>query len=278
MLRKFHMATATSHSAWQPLTPGGVASFAGATFTRLWLVQLIVSLLVASSVTWLLKTGWFPVIAEAIDALPDQAAIRNQRLEWPARPTAPLAENSFLSIRVDLEDAFPSGRSADVQLLLGNTGLKTRSLLGFVAVPYPAGWTVSLGRSDARAWWDAWRLFLLIGAGLATIAALFLSWTALAFLYWLPARLVAFYLDRNQTAWGCWRLAGASLLPGAVIMSGAILLYSSRRLELVGVLLTWPLHILVGWVYVVYAPTRLPRLVGRTPPRGNPFRSAKSRT
>ncbi len=270
------METATLPRAWQPLTFGGVASFASATFTRLWMVQLIVSFLVAGSAVWLLETGWFPVIGRAIGALPDQAAIRNRQLEWPAPASASLAEDSFLSIRVDLEGAFPNGQSADVQLVLGKTELKMQSLLGFVAAPYPAGWTVSLHHADARAWWGAWRSFLLIGAGLVVVLALFLSWFALACLYCLPARLIAFYLDRTVTWRGCWRLAGAAVLPGAIVMAGAILLYAVHRLDLVGLLFAWLLHVLIGWVYVAYSPTRLLRLVAPATPRGNPFRTGKS--
>jgi hypothetical protein len=270
------MTTAASCPAWQPLTFGGVASFASATFTRLWIVQFLVSLLVAGSVAWLLKTGWFPVVSKAIDALPEEAVIHHRRLVWSDSPSAPLSENSFLSIRVNPEASASSNPGGDVQVVLGNTGLRIASLLGFVEVPYPTGWTMSLNRADARAWWEARRTFLLIGAGLTTVLALFLSWTILAFLYWLPAWLIAFYLDRVVTGWGCWRLAGAAVLPGAFIMSGAILLYSSRRLDPVGVLFAWLLHILIGWVYLAYAPTRLPRLKGPTR-RGNPFRSNKTK-
>jgi len=271
------MTTGPSFPAWQPLTLGGVASFATAGMARLWFVQFVVSALVAGSVIWTLRTGWFPVIAKAIDALPDQAAIQNRRLIWPDRQGASLGENAFLSIRVSLDQPAPGDPGADVQVVLGGLELRIISLLGFVDVPYPAGWNVSLNRADARAWWEARRGLLLLGAGLLSILALFLSWTMLAFLYCAPVRLIAFQLDRSTSIWACWRLAGAAVLPGAVVMAGAILLYSTRRLDLVGVLFAWLLHIAIGWVYVIAAPTRLARMRESTR-RRNPFRADRPQT
>jgi hypothetical protein len=62
-------------------------------------------------------------------------------------------------------------------------------------------------------------------------------------------------------------------MPGALLMSGAILLYSFNRLNLVGLLFAWLLHIVVGWIYVGIAPSRLPRLTAGPHPRDNPFGS-----
>jgi hypothetical protein len=89
--------------------------------------------------------------ARAQLAPPGQGVIRNRRLSWPDSSTAPLAGNSFLSIRVDPEPSFPGHPGADVQLILASTELKIVSLLGVLEIPYPAGWIVSLNRADARA-------------------------------------------------------------------------------------------------------------------------------
>src|SRR2546426_1163441 len=110
------MESATPAPAWQPLTFGGVASFARASLSRLLVVQLIVALLVALSVACAALSGWFPVIETALSELPPNGRIEQGRLEWTKASPARLAEGSFLSILVDVEESNPTGQSADVQL------------------------------------------------------------------------------------------------------------------------------------------------------------------
>src|SRR5213594_3604607 len=62
--------------AWQPLTPRGVATFAGASFKRLFLVQFICALLLVGAVVWLFQQAWLPTITEAVRKLPAEGEIR----------------------------------------------------------------------------------------------------------------------------------------------------------------------------------------------------------
>jgi hypothetical protein len=114
---------------------------------------------------------------------------------------------------------------------------------------------------------------LLLGVGVGTMVGLLLVWFALACLYAVPVRLLAFYLDRNAGWRSSWQLACATLLPGAVVMACAVALYTLRRLDLVGLLFAWLLHVVMAWVYLIYAPTRLDRLGTVTARSPNPFRS-----
>ena len=66
------MGTPASSPPWQPITFGGVASFARASFGRLFIVQFIVALLVAGSVICFLVAAWFPVAQKAIARLPEK--------------------------------------------------------------------------------------------------------------------------------------------------------------------------------------------------------------
>jgi hypothetical protein len=70
---------------------------------------------------------------------------------------------------------------------------------------------------------------------------------------------------------GCWRLAAAALLPGSILLAGATMLYSLHRLNLVGLMLGWGVHVAVGWVYCAAASLRLPRRTEAPGRRGNPF-------
>lgn len=269
------MEPSASPSAWQPITFGGVAAFERAALGRLILVQFLVASLVAGSVVWFVWLAWFPRVEEAIGRLPEKGAIRGAQLEWNAGSPAWLAEGSFLSILVDTDGASPVGQSADVQLEFKRDRLRIGSLFGHLSIRYPAGWIVGLNRAEAGPWWGAWRPFLLAGSGLAALCVTWASWVALATAYWIPVRVITFYSDRAATLAGCWRLAGAALLPGAFLMSGAIVLYGMHRLNLVGLLFAWLLHVVMGWVYAGIAPLRLPRLGGTVPRRGNPFGKAR---
>jgi len=93
----------------------------------------------------------------------------------------------------------------------------------------------------------------------------------------VPLRLIAFYSDRKVNWSGCWRIAVAAQWPGALLMSGAIFLYGLNRLNFVGFLFAWLLHLVVGWIYIGITPTRLPRLAGAPRRRGNPFGEKKGK-
>jgi len=151
-------------------------------------------------------------------------------------------------------------------------------LFGHLAVPYPEGWIISLNRTEAGPWWGAWRPFILIGTGVVVAAGLWLSWVVLATIFMAPVRLIAFYADREMTIGAAWRVAGAAMMPGALLMSGAVVLYSLHRLNLIGLLFAWLLHLVLGWIYVGIAPTRLPRLSPALPRRRNPFGTGQKKT
>ena len=253
------------------MTFGGVAAFAPAPGRRLSWVQLLCAILTAFSVLWCLRLTWDPVVRAALTELPERAEIRGGRLEWGGPTPARLGANAALCLSVDVTEAEPADQTADVQLELGRDALKFHSLLGYVAVPYPRGWVIALARADAQPWWGAWRPAFFAGVAAAVVAGLFVSWWLLAALYAVPVRLVAFYLDRQVTLGGCRRLAGAALLPGALVMSGAFLLYGLQQLNFIGLLLAWPLHLVIGWIYTAGATFRLPRLTTQLVNPANPF-------
>ena len=271
------MKTAASLPPWQPITFGGVAAFSRASFGRLLLVQFIVAALVAASVLCFLVSTWFPAVHKAIGRLPDRGAIHRGQLEWNSPSPVWLSEGTFLSIIVDVAGGSRSGQSADLQLELERNGFKICSLFGCLAVPYPKNWTIAMSRAEVEPWWGAWRPFLLIGAVVGVVICLLAGWLGLAALYSLPLRLIAFYSDRRATWGACWRLAGAAQLPGALLMSCATFLYGFNRINLVGLLFAWLLHVVIGWIYIGIAPARLPRLAGVPRRGGNPFGGERKR-
>lgn len=257
--------------AWQPLTFRGVAAFAAARNGRLWLVQLGVAVLVAASVLFFLSRAWWPTITSAIHTLPDQGFIRGSQLAWAGDDPVILAESPWLAFVVDTENTREPGQIADVQVELGADEMRCRALLGVFALPYPDDWEIAVNRPELEPWWGAWQPMLLAGVALLVVAGLLVQWFVLACLYAPVVWLVAFFADR-AAGWGvCWRLAGAALMPGALLMGCAIVLYGAGQLTLIHVGFTLALHLVVGWAYLIGAPLCLPREQAAVPAPTNPF-------
>jgi hypothetical protein len=246
--------------AWQPLTMRGVAAFAQASLGRLLLVQFIVALLAAGTVVWFLHTYWFPTVGEAIRGLPPQGEIRSAILEWTGPSPARLAEGRFLAIAVDLDHTGEARSPAHVQVEFGRRDFKVYSLLGDFQSAYPHIRAVAFNRTELWPWWGAWApAILVIVAGLVAVG-LMVSWACLATVYCLPARLIGFFANRDCSLGGSWRLAGAALMPGALLMCAAVCMYGWGALDLLRLAVTGGVHLVVGWVYLFVSPLCLPRL------------------
>lgn len=257
--------------AWQPLTPRGVAAFAYATSGRLLAVEFVVALLAAAVVLWFLHIAWFPTIGRAISHLPSAGEIRSARLEWQGDSPASLAENRFLALTVDLNHEGKARSPAHVQIEFGQTNYMVLSLLGFVQGGYPQRWVVPFNRQALVPWWGAWSPALLgIAAGLV-VTALMLIWAVLAAVYVLPVWLLGFFANRDLSLRGSWCLAGAALMPGALLASAAIFMYGSAAFGLVELAVAGAVHLVVGWVYLIVSPLCLPLhpVVANT--KANPF-------
>ncbi len=255
---------------WQPLTFGGVAAFSRAPVARLLVVQTAVAVWVAASVVFCLGTTWFPVMTKAIENLTQFGELRHGQLAWPTKEAVLLGENRFLGLVMDLEESGQTGQVADLQFEFGRTRIKLVSLLGYTSFPYDLGWVIELNRPVLNPWWGAWRPAIGFGAGLGTLAFLFTSWLALATLGCLPVRVLAWLAGRETTLGGSWRVAAAAWLPGSLWLGGAVLLYSAEQLSLVGLGLALGFYLLLGLVYGLVAPFRLPAKVP-PPADANPF-------
>lgn len=257
--------------AWEPLTPPGVAAFAGASWGRLWLVQLLVALLAATTVVWFLKTASFPVVGAAIRELPAQGEIRDGKLNSPSTAPQLLAENRFLAFVVDLEHAGQVRSPAQVQVEFGRHDLYLLSLLGYSRIEYPADRSFVFNRLDLEPKWGAWQPPLLWLAFGATVAVLMLNWALLTLVYFLPVWLVGFFANRNLSLSASGKLAGAALMPGALLLTAAIFFYGLGALDLVQLAAAFAAHLLSGWIYLFAAPLFAPRLELATAPQKNPF-------
>lgn len=257
--------------AWQPLTARGVAAFAQARLGRLLIVQFIVALLLAAAVIWFLHRAWFPVIQAAIEKLPAQGQIRGGRLQWGGHWPESLAEGRCLAVVVDLKHQGGVRSPAHVQVELGEDDFRVISLLGFVAIPYPKGWIVAVNRAELNPWWGAWAPPILAMVAGAVVAGLMLSWAALATLYFGPAWLIGFFANRHMNLRESWRLAGAALMPGALLLAAAVVCYGLAVLDLVGFMAAAAANLVIGWGYLLAAALRAPPHPEAAAAKANPF-------
>jgi hypothetical protein len=247
-------------TAWQPLTFGGVAAFATASWKRLLVVQIIVALLVATSTVWFLQTAWFPTISLAAKKLPDKGEVRDGKLDWPGENPSLLGEGRFLAFVVDVNHSGQIHSTAHVQVELGQATIRFRSLFGMMEFPYPKNWIIGLNRGEAEPWWGAWKppiLWITFG-GVAL--ALPIMWSALATLFAGAVWLIAFYANRRLRIGGAWKMAGASLMPGAVVMIASIFAYGFGVLDLLQFIFAGVVHFVVDMVFLIASPFFLPRL------------------
>lgn len=238
-------------------------------------VQVFFGLVAAASVIWFLDANWFPVINKAIHQLPGQGMCRRGRLEWYAATPMRLAEGRFLALAVDLRHEGLARTPSDLYLELGETDVQIFSLLGFVRFQYPVGWVVAVNQPDTGPWWGAWSAPLLVISGMAVVGMLMVMWSVLATIYFLPVSLAGFFMDRDLSLGGAWRLSGAALMVGALFLTASIVLYGLGVLDIVLLGIAVGCHILVGWFYLVAGLLAVPLHPAAAAARGNPFNSPK---
>ncbi len=263
--------------AWQPLTFRGVAAFAHAPLRRLLLVQFLIALLVALVVAWFLYDAYFPPINKAIAQLPAASQIRGGELDWRGESPVLLAENKFLALSVDLDQAAKLRSVAHLHLEFGRTNLWAHSLFGYAEIDYPSGWIIAANREELQPVWGAWRPVVLVGAMAVVIAGLFAGWIFLATLYTAPVWLWGYFLNRDLSWRGSWRLSGAALMPGALLLMGAIFFYSFGVMDLVQMVFVYGAHLALGWVYLFVSLFFLPPISAAAKAVRNPFTPNKKK-
>jgi hypothetical protein len=258
-------------TAWQPLTPRGVAAFARAPLMRLLLVQFIFALVAAIAVVWFLRTSWFPTIREAIENLPAQGEMKSGKLEWTADSPHLLGEGHFLAFVVDTNHTGLLRSPAQIQVEFGRDDIYFYSLAGYKEWLYPPDWNFGVNRSELKPKWGAWEPPILWLAFAGTMAWCLASWWVLATVYFLPIWLGGFFGNRDLKIFQSWRLAGAALMPGALVMIATIVAYGFGVLDLVQLAAAVVAHVLVGWVYAFWGAWVTPKVSVAAGPAKNPF-------
>ncbi len=255
--------------AWEPITPRGVAAFARASFERLFVVQAIVALLATAAVTWVLSNGVFPTIDQAVNQLPDSGEIHGGTLDWRDDSPVLLGEGRILAISVDLNHGGALRSPADFQFEFGTDSVRIFCLFGETELAYPPDYVIAANQRDARPIWGAWKPDILGLAAVGTFFGLLLIWAVLATIYFLPVWLICLFSNRDLNFRASWKLAGAALMPGALLTSLSLTLYNLGGFDLVQLCFAFGLHLVIGWLYLFLSPLFLRRALPAE--KKNPF-------
>jgi len=258
-------------AAWQPLTPKGVAAFARAPLRRLLIMQFILALAAAVALVWFIRSAWFPTVRAAIHQLPEQGEMESGKLNWSGDSPTLLAEGHFLAFVVDTNHTGTLRSPAQVQVEFGRDDIYFYSLAGYREWPYPPDWNFGFNRHKLQPWWGAWEPPVQWLAFTGMFFWCLASWTILATVYFLPVWLGGFFANRHLTLSQSWKLAGAALMPGALLMILAILAYGFDLLDMVQLSAVVGAHLVAGWVYLILGVWASPRISRDT--AQNPFAS-----
>ena len=261
--------------AWQPLTPGGIALFAGAKLGRLLVVQFVFALLASAVIMRVFYGTWVPVINRAVHELPMQGEIRRGQLQMPGVAPEILAENRFLGLAIDPGHRGNARSAAHVHVELGQKDLGIYSLSGYVLLPYPTGYRIALNHDETIPAWGAWRPAAIAAVGAAALVWMFFSWAALQTLYFVPVWVGGFLANRALSLAGSWKLCGAALMPGAVLFTLSLAIYGLGWLDLIRLGAAAAIHLALGWIYLPFAVAKLPRAAEKDLPKDNPFSTKK---
>jgi hypothetical protein len=269
------MVRESTRQARQPFTLSGVARYAHAPALRFWAMGLLFAFLCGAVIGWSAARCWFPVIDEAVMALPITGKIEGGSFVWPEKSSRLLAANPFLSLAIHLDDT-PHADTAptDFSFEFGSRNLAVRSLFGSMYLPYPTAWTIELNRTSVLPFWGAWKAPIGFGIAVASALLLLSSWAFLALPYSAVALFVASIFKRDVDWKSSWKLAVAAQWPGSILMLFGLLLYSTGQISLLFVCVILAAHFIPTLIYVLFSPLFLERKA--SPTGRNPFRSEKN--
>lgn len=262
--------------AWNPLTPGGVASFANAPLAQLLATQGTFAFVLWLTLMFYISSSWVPAIDDTIERLPAGSRVAEGKLKIAGSSPNYFTDNRLVGIMWAYGDAPGSGADIDVRLHPGEISIS--SLFGYLSLPYPSMVDQTLDRDSLAPRWGAWRpaIIPLVAGGLTL--GVWGSWALLGAVYAWPIRVAVFFRDKLTSRLGCWKLCSAALMPGALLLTAAILFYTLGKIPVAGLAIAFCVHFVLGWSYVLCGAVALPLLPEAKQLKGNPFTHKHGRT
>lgn len=249
-----------------PTTFRGIADLARTGGWRFALWHAVSALAVALLLTWSIHLTWGTALSWAAAELPESGRIQRGLMDGIPPSPRVLSASKFLGIVLDPPGLRNSGISSDILLSVEDRGIAIQSVLGWMWVPYPNDFSAPLDRLGVSGLVAAWTTPALLAAtGLFTILLL-VTWMLLGAVYAPAVALLARALRRQARFGVAWRLSTLALIAPGLLLGSAVVLYANHQLSVVGLVLAWPTHLAVGWLFIAGAIFRLPPAL---PP--NPF-------
>lgn len=248
-----------SEIAFLPFTFGGIAHFGYARKAFLFTVELVIALLCSLSILWFVCDAYFPIVGQAIDSLPEEeVSITNNRLVWDERDGV-LAQSSKLAISINAYGGPKKLTDSDLTLELAMRSFKLHCINGYYTeLPYQID-RFPLNRQRVTSWWKAWMGPLIFWIIFISFCSLVFVWQILSFLYMFGVKIIA-WAARRQVEWtGAYMLSGASLMPGALLMTAGIFCYSIGCISLDGLGIVAAAHIGLAWIFLLISSLLLPK-------------------
>ncbi|MSU31407.1 MAG: hypothetical protein EXS25_01865 [Pedosphaera sp.] len=268
-----------SLGAWFPFTGSGVARFANAPIWRTLCVLALFASFTASSLVQALQTVAWPVLLRAAKSFPESSvSLSAGQLNWGSDTSQLLADSPQFGIAFLGTNAPPIGRTADLQIELTPNDLRFAGIAGSVRFPWPSTLKLSTTRRETVAACEAWYSPLLVMLWFATafLGAVIgiISAVLIAPLVWLLTTL----LRRQISLGGSWKLGIAATPVGHLTLSTALLTYSLRFLSWPALLVAIACHIVLVWVWTLWAVFHcpIPQKNTEKQPLTNPFQPSTS--
>lgn len=259
--------------AWNPFTPGGVASYAIAPLGNLLSTQFVAAFLLWITAMFYLSQSWVPAIDSMIGQIPIGTRIQNGRLFIPSHEPIIFSDNRLVGIVWAKEDA--PGPTSDIEVRLMPNEFRVATMIGYLPLPYPHHEDQTVDKDALSPRWGAWRPAIIpLVAGLFTLF-IWGAWAALAAIYAWPIRVAIFFRDKLTSPLGSWKLCSAALMPGAFLLTAALLFYTLGRIPVAGLIIAFAAHFVLGWVFVFFGAVALPLIPEAEREQGNPFSNEK---
>lgn len=257
------------------MTPGGVASYANAPLGQLISTQGAVAFLLWLTSMFYLSQSWAPAIDSTIEQIPLGARIHEGRLLIPSREPVIFSDNRLVGIVWAKEGA--PGPTSDIEIRLMPDECRIATMIGYLPLPYPPYDSQPIEKDTLSPRWGAWRPAIIpLVAGAFTLF-IWASWVVLAAIYAWPIRVAIFFRDKLTSRLGSWKLCSAALMPGALLLTAAILFYTLGRIPIAGLIIAFASHFVLGWIFVFSGAVALPLIPEAERMRGNPFSKEKKK-
>ncbi len=246
--------------AFLPVTPRAIAAYKNLktiNFIAYWLFYAVVCSL---AITFVFERCVISFVSRAITNLPQSGEVVTGRLNgWETNGISTLIESRFISIYVNSSNNDDLSDAADLQIVFAKDELRLRSLLGWLAVKYPKWLRLPLNYKQLWPIWGAYQTAIITGVFLCSVVLLLASWTILALVYSNILIFIARILKRlTGGRGGAFKIAGATLIPGALIMTMGLLSYSFVYIDLISLLIVFVCHIVIAWIYLILSVFYLP--------------------